>query len=745
MSGMTSILSRSLALACLLAATAACEPETAWSQPSVADDTGASVAGEHAEPEAEEALVGGDEQSVEISPIVIEGRAEKQIGVAGSASEGAVGQEELGSRPALRTAEVLEVIPGFVATQHSGSGKANQYFVRGFNLDHGSDFSARVNGVPVNLPTHAHGQGYLDLNFVIPELVRVVRFRKGPYFAEAGDFSSAGAADIEMFEELARGIFETGVGEDGFARLLLADSYEIAGGDLLLGGEVQAYDGPWKRDENLARYNALMRYTYRDGNRGARLDAAAYRASWDATDQVPLRAVRDGRLSRLGLVDPTDGGNTERYTLSGSMWRDGARSRTHAQVYGVYYALDLFSNFTYFLEDQDLGDQFHQRDRRGIFGGELRHDRFGDLWSLTHETSVGLTLRHDHIPTVALARTTRRDHVGGIREDDVDETALGLWAHTTISLTPWLRALLGLRGDGYRFGVDAGLRDNAGEEIDGMISPKAGLVLGPWKGVELYGNAGMGFHSNDARGTTIRVDPVVAGCLDEDGDPVSDYAPGDCFDADGNRVRQVDPLVRSRGAELGVRSETLPGLFTSLSLWWLELDSELVFVGDAGNTEAGLPSRRLGLEWANFYRPIESLSLDLDVSYTDAEFTSVGSRASEIPGAIPLVIAAGIHGDIWRGLFAGLRLRYLGEYPLIEDDSQRSGPTTLVNLRAGYRSADRSWSLAVDVLNLFDSRDRDIAYFYASRLPGEPDEGVQDIHFHPVEPRTVRVWLRFPF
>jgi outer membrane receptor protein involved in Fe transport len=679
-------------------------------------------------------------EEARLDTVLIEGRAEDLVGVARSGSEGAVGVEQLEKRPILRNGELLEVIPGLLATQHSGTGKANQYFLRGFNLDHGSDFSTRVDGIPVNLPTHAHGQGYLDLNFVIPELVRTVRFHKGPYYAETGDFASAGSAYVEMFDELERGLFEASAGMNGWGRLLLADSVEAGGGNLLYAGEANFYDGPWQLEEDLVKTNALLKWTRGDNHRGFEVFAQAYRADWDATDQIPLRAVKDtgpNHIDRLGFVDETDGGDTERYALSASGWRSGEHSHTRAQVYGVYYALDLFSNFTYYLDDPINGDQIHQHDRRGIFGGDLEHDWFGEIAGFDHETRVGLSLRHDTIPSVALRRSVKRRLLSTVREDDVNETSLGIWGESTITLVEKLRVIGGLRADGYRFDVDAdfinpdtGLPANSGTETDGIVSPKFALVVGPWAKTEGYLNLGMGFHSNDARGTTISVDP--SSC-DTNNTPI-------CHPAS-----PVDPLVRSNGAELGVRTEVLPGLHSSLALWMLDLDSELVFVGDAGTTEAGPPSRRLGIEWANYYEPTEYLAFDFDLSWTDARLRETDDSQDEIPGAIPLVMSAGIMGDLPWDLYAALRLRYLGEFSMVESGDEKSGSTTLVNLRLGYempppagsefRQGD--WGAALDILNLFDSKDRDIAYYYESRLEDELTSS-EGVHFHPVEPLTVR-------
>jgi hypothetical protein len=661
------------------------------------------------------------EEPAHLQAVVVEGRAEKLVGVARSGSEGAVGAEQLEKRPILRNAELLEVIPGLMATQHSGSGKANQYFLRGFNLDHGTDFSVRIEGVPINLPTHAHGQGYLDLNGVIPELVRTVRYHKGPAFAETGDFSSAGSASIQLHEKLDRGLFKQEAGMHGFARTLLADSTPLAGGELLYAADFNFYDGPWKVDEDAIKGNALLKWTHGDKARGVSIQASSYTADWNATDQIPLRAVKDGTLSRRGTIDPTDGGNTGRYTLTASGWRSGEQSHTHAQLYGVYYELDLFSNFTYFLEDPVSGDQIHQHERRGIFGGDLEHMWYGKVAGFDHETRVGYTLRHDSMPSVALRKSSSRQLVSTTRDDEVEQTSMALWGESTVTLLEKLRMIAGLRGDGYRFDVASNFGPEDGIEIDGIVSPKIALVAGPWQRTEAYFNFGTGFHSNDARGVTAPVDPA-------------------------------DALVRSWGYELGMRTEAVDGLFSSLAVWLLDLDSELLFVGDAGDTEAGPPSRRYGVEWANWWEPTERTALDFDLTYTHARFDDVPDSLNEIPGSIPWTMSAGVTQKLPWNLYSVARVRYLGEFALEESGRQKSGSTTLVNLRLGWeqhpgeQGAPRpaGWAAHVDLLNLLNSKDRDIAYYYESRLPGEA-AGVEDTHFHPVEPFGLRVAIERRF
>jgi hypothetical protein len=643
--------------------------------------------------------------------------AENIVGVAQSASQGAITARQLDARPVMRTGEVLETVPGVVISQHSGEGKANQYYLRGFNLDHGTDFATTVAGLPVNMPAHAHGHGYSDLNFLIPELVSGVQYSKGPYFADQGDFATAGAATITYANRLSQPLARLAGGGQGFGRALVAGSLAAGRGTLLGAIEAQHNDGPWHEPDDFRKVNALIRYSQGDALNGFSITGMGYRGRWDSTDQVPERAIADGRIDRFGTIDSTDGGDSFRYSGSIEWQRTRDNASTKVSAFGIAYDLDLFSNFTYFLDDPERGDQFHQADHRVVTGGRVTHRRLGQWGSRPVQTVVGVQLRHDAIGNVGLYHTVRRRRLETIREDRVGQTSAGAFAQHETQWTPWLRTLGGLRVDGYRFAVDASEPRNSGLDHAGLVSPKGGAVFGPWQGTELYVNAGLGFHSNDARGATITVDPRTGGPAD-----------------------RVTPLARARGAEIGLRSVRVPHLQSSLSLWTLSLDSELIFAGDAGTTEAGRPSHRYGLEWASYYAPARWLTFDADVSLSTARFTDADPAGDRIPGAVATVLQAGVTVNDVRRMFGSVRWRYVGPRALIESDSVRSKATSLVNLEAGY-TVSRSLRLAVDVFNLLDARDSDVDYVYTSRLPGEPLEGIAGVHLHPTLPRTARVSL----
>ncbi len=332
-----------------------------------------------------------------------------------------------------------------IISQHSGEGKANQYYLRGFNLDHGTDFTTTVAGVPVNMPTHAHGHGYSDLNFLIPELVSGVQFRKGPYFADEGDFATAGAAHIRYVNALDRPIVRVSGGEDGWGRILAAASPQAGAGRLLVATELNHNDGPWMRGDDYRRLNGVVRYSVGDTLNAWSLTAMGYGGSWQSTDQAPQRAIDAGALARFDSVDDTTGGETSRVSLSGDWQRTTSNGATRGSAYVMRYQLDLFSNFTYLLDDPVNGDQFQQSDRRIVSGGRLSHRRVSRLGGRPSELLVGADLRHDAIGRLALLHTARREPLAVTRADQVSQTSVSGYVQHEVQWTPWMRSSAGLR------------------------------------------------------------------------------------------------------------------------------------------------------------------------------------------------------------------------------------------------------------------------------------------------------------
>ena len=659
--------------------------------------------------------------------VTVQGHYDNAVGSSDAASQGVIGAALLKSRPALRPGEVLEFVPGVIVTQHSGDGKANQYFLRGFNLDHGTDFATSVNGMPVNMPTHGHGQGYTDLNFLLPELVQRIEYRKGPYFAKSGDFASAGAADISYRTRLDEAFGQVSLGENGFRRGVAGTSFDLGAGLALLGAfEAMQNDGPWTVPERLRKRNGVVTLSGGTAAQGWSASAMGYSARWTATDQIPQRLIDAGSLngqpfSRFDSLDPSTGGDTSRSSLSGEWHRSGNDgSRSKASAYALHYRLDLNSNFTYALERPVDGDQFKQQDARNVFGANASHAFSHTLAGLEASSELGASLRHDRL-RVGLFDTVARRITNTVREDRANETALGIYGQTAVQLTPWLRGVLGLRADHVRSTVDAfTLPANGGRSSETQVSPKLSLVAGPWARTEFFFNAGRGLHSNDARGTTATQDP-----------------------RSGSPADKVPPLVSQRGLELGARTEVLPGLQSSVALWQLKSDSELVYVGDAGATEASAGSNRRGLEWNNRWVPAPWFLLDADLAWTHARFDN-GDR---IPNAVDRVASVAATLRDLGPWSASLQWRYLGSGALIEDNSERSLSSLTANLRLTRKfnlGLKNPAEVTLDVFNLGNRKVNDIQYFYESQLPGE-SAPVADRHVHPAEPRTVRVSLRMGF
>ena len=657
----------------------------------------------------------GGEQTLE--RVIVNGTSTGLVGVADSANAGTVTQKQLEARTVYRPGELLEATPGLIVSQHSGEGKANQFYLRGFNLDHGTDLRTTVDGMLVNQRSHAHGQGWTDLNFLIPELAVGMEYRKGPYYAAEGDFASAGAVSIKYADGLERGIASVAAGQNGFRRVLLADSPSVNGGKLLYALEAMQNDGPFVNPDKFRKLNGVLRYSEGDALNGFNVTAMAYQARWNATDQIPKRAVDAGLLNRFDAVDPTDGGSSHRYSLSAAWRRSSEASGTQVNAYLIDNRLDLFSNFTYALDDEVRGDQFAQPDRRRTFGLNAAHAWAQKGLGLESENSVGVQFQTDNIFN-SLRSTQARQTVATTRSDHIEQSSVGLFAENATRWTPWFRTVAGLRADSYRFKVGSDNQVNSGTVNAAIVNPKLGLIFGPWAKTDFYVNAGGGFHSNDARGTTIRVDPKS-----------------------GEAVDPVTALVRSRGAEIGLRTVMIPGLQTSLSVYRLDFGSELIFVGDAGSTEAGRPSRRTGFELANFYKLSDWLTVDADLAFARARFRSLDAVGQRVPGAVEGVASLAIALDNLGPWFGALQWRYFGPRPLLEDNSVRSSSTALFNGRIGYK-VNANNSVELEGFNLGDKRASAIDYYYASRLPGEPAGGVGDSHFHPTESRSFRLtWV----
>ena len=706
---------------------------------------------------------------VELQEMTIVGRADSQVGIADSASQGNVGQAQLKYRPFSRPSEVLETVPGLIATQHSGEGKASQYFLRGFNLDHGTDFLTQMEGVPINELSHSHGQGWTDTNFLIPELVETLEYKKGSNYAENGDFSSTGSANIRYFKSLPEHIIKFTGGSFDYYRGLAAGSHQLGGGNLLYAGETVHNNGPWTVGNDYMKFNGVLRYSQEQEDHGWSVTGMAYKADWRSTDQVPLGALQNGTIGRFDALDPTDGGASQRYSLTGEWHHQDAASETKLMAYAIYNKLSLFSNFTFFQDDPNVnydpkkqtlnpqngcaglnnmlgkgqfnpsifntcGDQFGQPDDRWTSGFKGTHTFFHKLGGADSETTIGLQIRNDNIQN-GLTKTHAQQQYGITRQDTIWVTSISPYVENKTRWNDWFRSTIGLRFDGFRFDVNNNRPQNSGERYDGLVSPKLGLVFGPWAETEFYLNGGLGYHSNDARGVLTSVDPVT----------------GNKTDADGNIITRATPLVRTYSAELGARTTWIRGLQSTLAIWWLDIDSELVFVGDAGTTAISDPSRRYGLEFANYYSPTDWLTFDADFSFSHTRFRNNPKNGNFVPNSVGTVIAAGAtFHDVYGGFFGGPRLRFFGPRDLDQSGQHQSQSTLLVSATLGYE-VNKNLSFTAEVFNILNRNDANITYFYDSLYPNNnggltngPNQN-GDFHIHPVEPVSFRLGFTAKF
>jgi hypothetical protein len=668
-----------------------------------------------------------------------------------AASAGDVSREQMLSVPLLRPAAVLENVPGLIVTQHSGEGKANQYFLRAFNLDHGTDLALEVDDMPVNIPTHAHGQGYSDLNFLIPELAADLHYKKGPYYADDGDFATAGTTRIGLVSHLQPSV-TLGFGEDGYRRALLLGSAPLAGGSLLAAGEVYHNDGPFDVPDDYHRMNGVLRYHNGDNRDFYTVTAMAYSGKWNSTDQVPERAITEGAIDRFGSLNPTDGGISSRESLSFSRVKHTDTGHAQFSAYVIRYKLDLWSTFTYYLRDPLNGDQVLQHDDRLVYGFKGSKTWCTDLFGASLSNVIGVQARVDDIRDVGIFPSFQRQAIGTTQNASVIESSGALYAESSVQWNDHLRSVAGLREDEFDFRVKDKMLNpdgsctinsdplgcNTGSRRASILSPKLGLVLGPWGSTTFFVNAGEGYHSNDARGVTRS---------GENPDTAS-----------------ATPLTRATSAEIGVSGRIIPNWETTLDVFKLKLRSELVFSGDAGVTEPSGSTTRKGVEWGNTYHVNSWLSAELNAAFTRARFDGnaapddlgcsdaapshpcaapIGIVGRRVPNSPTNVIDAGLTAHHESGWFGALRARHFGDSPLVEDNSARSPAYTTLDAQLGYQKS-KEWLVAVDVFNIANVKWNDIAYYYVSRLKSETSPQ-SDYVVHPGVPRTLRAHFQYQF
>ena len=754
--------------------------------------------------------------------INVQGREDDLIGIAESGTQGTVGATEIQDRPILRSGEVLEAVPGLIITQHAGGGKANQYFLRGFNLDHGTDIAIFLDNMPLNLPSHAHGEGYSDMNTVIPEFVKRVDFEKGPYYANVGNFSSAANANVEFAKTLPQNFFKVEGGTHTYGRAVFGVSQKLGAGNLLYGGEETYYDGPWVHPDGFNKINGLLTYSQGDDADGVSVTAHAYHGKWNSSDQIPVAA--QSVVGFFGTLNPSDGGHSQRYSLQGEWHRQSDNSESKISAYVFYYDMNLFSDFTYYLVDYNKGDQFDQQDRRWVAGFDAHHTIFSTWYGRKMSNTFGVQLRNDWINnglyrTVNRVRTAKTDYSATgtsffpagsssgptcvtipnsditldltlpdgttatttvpnttcptlpatTERDDFTDTIGSAYVENKIQWASKFRSVLALRGDDEKFVVTSlaypidmttlpnGTTTtvnaaNSGAATKFLPSPKASLIFGPWANTEFYLQGGFSFHSNDGRGATQQVEPVS---------PDNPYP--------DTPAAKIPPLVQTKGGEIGVRTTALPHLQSTLSLWYLRSNSELMQDGDTGGTSASeQSSNRYGLEWANYYTPTEHLAIDFDIADSRAQFTQIdpddaaqsvvkaalsvngtpdgtvnwqesGPGGKLVPEAVKVVISSGVALHDYKGFSSSLRLRYFGPRYLTSDGLYQSSQTVLLNGELGYQF-NKKWHVTTELLNMLNRKDADIDYAYVYQITPTAAPAFGRVN-HPTEPFLLRFSL----
>ncbi|RYY76428.1 MAG: TonB-dependent receptor [Gammaproteobacteria bacterium] len=633
-----------------------------------------------------------------IEEVIVFGRGESLIGSAGAASEGAVAGNDLLVRPMLRVADLLEAVPGMIAAQHSGSGKANQYFLRGFNLDHGTDFTTYIEDVPWNLRTHGHGQGYLDVNGLIPETVERIDYRKGTYRASAGDFSMAGSGHMKTISSLEHSFFALETGSYNWGRIAGGTTTNVGDGELTLLGQYKTYDGPWQLPENLRHQSLWAKYSENTEYGNWDISLSGYVASWHPTEQTPESAFGSAECkNKFCSLDSSASGKTNRWILTSHWTSDEWR----ATLYGQFYDWHMLSNPTY-----EVNAQIDQFDQRIIIGGRYEQNFLKDE---ALEFLVGTEWRYDHIAKVGLNSAQRGQFIENISNNAVNEGSLGIYGEAIWKPVDELRLTTGLRGEFYNFDVNTNRgsgNSNDGHASDSIAAPKLGAAYNLNQQIELYANWGQGFHSNDARGVVNKQSPV----------------PG---------------LVRGTGYESGVRFEKGSFKITA-AYWWLNLDSELIFVGDSNSVEPKGGTERRGYEVVAFWHPVNWIGID-------AVYTGSQARNSDPEAAGGKYVEGGVEHAGELGIAAtrnawefSARLRYLGPYPLLPDNSQRAKSETMLNLRVAYDL--KKITLYGEVLNVLDHDGKDIVYFYENAFDSEGGRVSRA-----EEPRSVRAGLKYNF
>ena len=622
---------------------------------------------------------------------------------------------DIQTNPVNSSQEVLRKVPGLIIGQHAGGGKAEQIFLRGFDIDHGTDINITVDGLPVNMVSHAHGQGYADLHFLIPETVDGLSFGKGPYNASQGNFATAGFVAFKTKDRLDNSQLKLELGEFDTQRLLgMFNVLDTERQTAYLASEYLATDGPFDSPQNFDRINLMGKYTSRLANNDKlSVLASFFTSQWDASGQIPQRAVDDGSISRYGAIDDTEGGQTSRTNVLASHVRTiKPDAFIKNSVYFSSYDFELYSNFTFFLNDPVNGDQIKQKESRKLFGMTSDYNQQFNWGNSQGRLRMGLGLRKDQSSGNELSHTVnRRETLESLQLGSIHETNLNAYINAAFDFGKWT-INPALRLDYFKFNYNDELQDSylRQSESQAIVSPKLNILYHSSDWLQLYVKFGKGFHSNDTRG-------VVA--------------------QNGQEI-----LPAAYGSDLGLIWKPVSSMMVNLAFWYLFLEQEFVYVGDEGVVEPSGKTRRTGLDLSLRYQPLSWLFWDLDGNYTLARAPEEPEGEDYIPLAPDFTLTSGLSVVHPAGWYGGLKLRHINDRPANEDNSIVARGYSVVDLNVG-----RQWTtfdVSLNIQNLLDTNWNETQFATETRLQSEASP-VEEIHFIPGTPRVIKICVAYKF
>jgi hypothetical protein len=683
---------------------------------------------------ATSAAVAADTSPDTLTEVTVTASRLNLLGTATTASQGSVTEQELDLRPAYRVGQLLESVPGLVVTVHSGEGKANQYLARGFNLDHGTDIANFVDDMPVNRPTNTHGQGYSDLNFIVPELANGLDYTKGPYYASVGDFGSVASTHLRLADDIPNQV-SLAAGTLGVYNVFTGGTDHLTENDRIVGGAYYGHvDGPFTHPDDFEKIAGVLRYSHGTDQDGYSATAMYFHGQGNMTTDQPLRAVQEGLIGRFGTLDPSDGNFSERHSLSVHYATTADAWRFRSSAYYIESRMILWNDFTHYLNDPVNGDQEQQTETRTSSGGQMAAVFEQTFGAIENDTEIGVQLRDDSTDVNRLHTRYRQplDYCsvvqvgapalqvaapGGVcNADQVHLLDLGPYLDATTHWLQWLRTVLGVREEYYRASDHSLTTGFQGITDETLLQPKGSVILGPFAKTEFYFSGGRGFHSDDVRG--------VLGTVPLEGVP--------------GAAGSTPLLAPTQGMEFGIRSDLLPDMSTQLAVFQQDFNSELAYDADAGQDTASAPSRRRGVELSGQYRPRPWIEFNTDLAFSRARYrgdlTEFALDGPWIANAPSFIGSFGVLLNNLGPCFGGLQWRRLGPYPIKDGDRfpEDSGYSEF-NLDMGYKFSS-SLKLQLSLYNLFNTHANSSAYYYTSRLQNEPPDGVDGIQVHPLEP-----------